>query len=190
MDEVVLATRNKGKLREFKNILPFINILDLDDIGYEEEIIENGRTFEENAKIKAQTLAKRTNMPVLADDSGLEVDALNGAPGIYSARYAKNGHDDEANNQLLIKNLKGKTNRTARYVCAICLYYPDDRFYVVRGTCEGEILKEAKGQEGFGYDPYFYSTELKKCFGEIPLEEKNKVSHRFRAIQKIKEFLK
>ncbi len=189
MDTIVLATRNKGKLKEFKKILDPIQILDLEAIGDQEEIIESGTTFYENAKIKAKRIAKKYGIPALADDSGLEVDALHGAPGIYSARYAGVEQDEEANNQLLIQNLKGIKNRKARYICVICLYYPDDTFHIVEGICEGEILETAKGNEGFGYDPYFYSTELEKGFGEISIEEKNKVSHRFKAIQKIKEYL-
>ncbi len=184
MKTVVLATNNSGKLREFQKLLSGFNLLSLKDIGYAKEIVEDGKTFEENALIKAKTIALETKHIVIADDSGLEVEALNGAPGIYSARYA-NGHDDEANNSLLLQNLQGIENRKARYVCAICVYYPNGTYQMVRDTCEGEIIEDRRGENGFGYDPYFYIPNLKKTFAEISLEEKNKISHRAKAIKKV-----
>lgn len=186
MKTMVLATNNLGKLREFQSLLPEWKLVSLKDIGYTKEIIEDGKTFEENALIKAKTIAIETNCTVIADDSGLEVEALGGAPGIFSARYA-NGHDDEENNALLLKNLKGVENRRARYVCALCVYHPDGSYHILRDTCEGEIIDERRGENGFGYDPYFYIPNLGHTFAEISLEEKNKISHRAKALRRMKE---
>lgn len=187
MKTIVLATNNQGKIREFKSLFQNCNILSLKDINYQDEIVEDGNSFTENAIIKAKAIAKKYNVITIADDSGLEVKALDGAPGIYSARYAGIGHDDKANNELLIKNLKGKKNRNARYVCAICLYYPNDQYITVLETCEGVIIDEPKGENGFGYDSHFYVEEYGKTFAEITLEEKNKISHRAKALRSLKE---
>ena len=160
--ELILASRNKKKIKEMETILathfPDVRILSLDDVGYVGDIEENGTTYEENALIKARTakIASGNRIAAIADDSGLSVDALNGEPGVYSARYAGGHGDDAANNALLLKNLDDvpATERTARFVCCIALVFPDGREMTVRGETEGIIINEAKGEGGFGYDPY------------------------------------
>ena len=136
----------------------------------------------------ARTISKELNCVAISDDSGLEVEALNNAPGIYSARYAGT-HNDNDNNKLLIKNLSGIENRKARYVCAICIYYPDGKYLITKGTVNGLIIDEPRGMNGFGYDPYFYIEEFKQTFAEVELEKKNTISHRANAIRKIKELI-
>ena len=186
MKTIVLATNNMGKLREVRSMFDNVEIFSLRDINYTKDIEETGQTFAENALIKAKTIAEEFNITVIADDSGLEVDALNGEPGIYSARYA-GGHNDEDNNRLLIKNLQGIDNRKARYICAICVYKPNGEYKIFEANCEGEIIDNPRGTNGFGYDPYFYVKELSKTFAEVSLEEKNKLSHRAKALRMVKE---
>ncbi len=196
MIEFVFASRNAHKAREIADILSRqlsfeFRILTLDDIGYEDEIIEDGSTFEENALIKARAAYERSGIPSFADDSGLEVDSLGGAPGIYSARYASTDGfdaDDEDNNDLLLKNLEGRTDRSARFVSAVGFIDCSGEL-TLRGTVEGEILHERQGNGGFGYDPLFYCTEKECCFGLLPAEEKNKISHRARAFEALAEIL-
>ncbi len=196
--ELILASRNKKKIREVEAILaghfPGVHILSLDDIGFEGDIEENGSTYEENALIKARTAmaASGNRIAAIADDSGLSVDALDGAPGVYSARYAGGHGDDAANNALLLKNLAHLPveQRTARFVCCIALVYPDGREMTVRGETEGLIIDDARGDGGFGYDPYFYYQPFGKTFSELTAEEKNAISHRGKAIAKLAEFLK
>ena len=185
---IVVATNNQGKLKEFRSIFVNHEVLGLKDLNYQKEIIEEGNTFEENALKKAKQVSKDLNTIAIADDSGLEVEALNNEPGIYSARYSKE-QTDEANNKLLIKNLKNKENRNAQYVCAICIYYPNDEYLIVKDTCKGKIIDEPHGTNGFGYDPYFYSYDCNKTFAEITLEEKNKYSHRAKALRKLGEMI-
>jgi len=188
--KVVIATNNKNKVKEFKSILNNENIefLTLNEIGYHKEIIEDGNSFEENSLIKARQVSKDLGCIAIADDSGLEVYALNMAPGIFSARYSKSGLDED-NNNLLIKNLKGIKDRRARYVCAITIAYPDGKILSQTEYCYGLIIDEKRGNNGFGYDPYFYFEDLDKTFAEISLEEKNKYSHRAKALRKIKELI-
>ena len=196
--DMILASRNKKKIKELNAILsasiPDIRILSLDDIGFEGDIEEDGTTFEENALIKARSAMAAANhrYPAVADDSGLSVDALDGAPGVYSARYAGGHGDDAANNALLLKNLADTPaeERTARFVCCIALVYPDGREITVRGETEGLIIDEARGEGGFGYDPYFYYAPFGKTFSELSAEEKNAISHRGKAIAKLAEQLK
>ena len=196
--ELILASRNQKKIKEMETILathfPGVRILSLDDIGFEGDIEENGTTYEENALIKARTAveAGKHRYPAIADDSGLSVDALDGAPGVYSARYAGGHGDDAANNALLLKNLSHLpvSERTARFVCCIALVYPDGREMTVRGETEGLIVDEARGNGGFGYDPYFYYQPFGKTFSELTAEEKNTISHRGKAIAKLAEILK
>ena len=196
--ELILASRNKKKIKEMETILathfPGIHILSLDDVGFEGDIEENGTTYEDNALIKARTAVEAGNhqYPAIADDSGLSVDALDGAPGVYSARYAGGHGDDAANNALLLKNLAHLpvSERTARFVCCIALVYPDGRELTVRGETEGLIIDEARGEGGFGYDPYFYYSPFGKTFSELSAEEKNAISHRGKAIAKLAEQLK
>ena len=194
--KIVLASRNKKKKAELQTLLSQyiegIEILSLDDVGIYGEIEEDGVTFEENALIKAKAAAESGYIGV-GDDSGLEVDALGGAPGVYSARYAGEHGDDEANNDLLLKNLEDKDDRSARFVCCIACVFPEKYGYepiVVRGYVEGEILKERHGDGGFGYDPLFYFPEFNKTLAEVTAEEKNKVSHRGNAIAAFAEKLK
>ena len=196
--ELILASRNKKKIREVEAILathfPNVRILSLDDVGYVGDIEENGTTYEENALTKARTAVEAGNhrYAAIADDSGLSVDALDGAPGVYSARYAGGHGDDAANNALLLKNLSHlpESERTARFVCCIALVYPDGRELTVRGETEGLIIDEARGEGGFGYDPYFYYPPFGKTFSELSAEEKNAISHRGKAIAKLAEVLK
>ena len=196
--ELILASRNKKKIKEVEAILathfPGVRILSLDDVGYVGDIEENGTTYEENSLIKARTAVEAGNhrYAAIADDSGLSVDALDGAPGVYSARYAGGHGDDAANNALLLKNLAHlpEAERTARFVCCIALVYPDGREMTVRGETEGLIINEARGNGGFGYDPYFYYKPFGKTFSELSAEEKNAISHRGKAIAKLAEILK
>ena len=190
MNKIVVATNNSHKLKEIKEILKGYEILSLKDIDFNDEIVEDGNSFEENSLIKARTVhnylkSKNLDYIVLADDSGLCCDALNGEPGIYSARYAGE-HDDKANRKKLIKELEGK-DKTAYFNYTIVLYYPNDNYKVFEGKTYGIIIDEEKGESGFGYDPIFYSNDLNKTFAEATEEEKNSVSHRGRAI---KEMLK
>lgn len=187
---LVVATGNEHKLQELRGILGGnCALCSMKDVGFFSEIEENGATFEQNAAIKAEVVMKATGLPVLADDSGLAVDALGGAPGVYSARYAGQHGDSEANNDLLLRNLQGQENRKAKFVCAMALAQPGLPTQVVRGECEGVILKERTGKGGFGYDPLFlYQTG--KTFAEMDEAEKNQVSHRAMAAKKLAELLK
>ena len=189
--KILLATRNKNKAREVARILSEyrdklgeVELLTLDDVGITEDVEENGSTFEENAMIKAKAGAA-IGLVTLADDSGIEVDALGGAPGIYSARFAGGHGDDAANNALLLEKLADvpREKRTARYAVAIACVLPDGSTFTVRGPTEGLILNEYDGEGGFGYDPLFWSLDLKKSFGRATPDEKNAVSHRGRAVR-------
>ena len=193
--KIVLASRNKKKKAELQTLLSQyienIEILSLDEVGILGEIEEDGVTFEDNALIKARVAAESGYIGV-GDDSGLEVDALDGAPGVYSARYAGEHGDDEANNALLLKNLEDKTDRSARFVCCIACVFPEKYGFepiVVRGYVEGEILHEKQGDGGFGYDPLFYFPQFGKTLAEVTPEEKNSVSHRGNAIKAFAERL-
>ena len=191
IEKMIFATGNEGKMREVRMILGDLGaeILSLKEAGIQAEAEENGTTFEENAVIKAKEIMEKTGALVLADDSGLEVDALNGEPGIYSARYM--GHETSYHIKNLIERLEGKTGeeRSARFVCAIAACFPDGRVLTTRGTMEGQIGYEEKGENGFGYDPIFYLPEYQCYSGELPLEEKNKLSHRGKALRLMKEQL-
>ncbi len=192
MKKIVLASNNKHKIKEFKEMLG-VEILTLNDIGYLEEIEETGTTFLENALIKASTISaylklKGLDYDVLADDSGTCCESLNGAPGIYSARYA-GGHDNaKANRCKLIEDLKGKDNK-AYFNCTIVLYHIDGTYEYKEGRTYGRIIDEERGDTSFGYDCIFLSEDLGKTFGETSSEEKNSVSHRARALEQIKELL-
>lgn len=188
---VVLASNNAHKITELKAMLgEGIRVLSMREAGFEDDIEENGKTFEENARIKAQTVAKATGYAALADDSGLSVDALNGAPGVYSARYAGEHGNDKKNNALLIQNLSAvKKPWTARFVCAMALCLPSGLTLEKRGECLGEIIEEARGEGGFGYDPHFlYKTG--ETFSEMSAEDKNRVSHRAMAMQAMLPLIK
>ena len=194
MKKIIFATGNGGKMREVRMILQDlgVEILSLKEAGIAADVEENGTTFEENAVIKATEIMKMCGEIVLADDSGLEVDALNKEPGIYSARYM--GHDTSYHikNKSLIDRLEGKSGeeRNARFVCVIAAALPDGRVFTTRGTMEGQIGYEERGENGFGYDPIFYLPEYGCYSAELPLEEKNKLSHRGKALRLMKEKLK
>jgi len=190
---VFIATRNQGKLKEFAAFFADWGwaVKSLADFTDMPEIVENGRTFEENARIKADALYEWTKLPVLADDSGLEVDALGGEPGVYSARYAGEGATDDANNAKLLAALQGvpEERRQARFRCVLVLKLDQNRQLVAEGTCEGIILKEPRGAGGFGYDPLFYIPSLGKTMAELSPEEKNRISHRGTALRNLAEQL-
>jgi XTP/dITP diphosphohydrolase len=183
---LLIATRNPGKLKEIRAIfdLPFVKLLSLDDVGEMPEVIEDRNTFEANAVKKAVTLALASGMWTLADDSGLEVDALDGAPGVYSARYAGEPADHAANNRKLLAELTGKPDRAARFRCVIALANPRGRSQFVEGACEGTIAEALCGDHGFGYDPLFIPKGYDKTFGELDADVKNRISHRAVALAK------
>ena len=196
--QFVLASRNQKKIREMRDILARyidgIEILSLDDIGFYREIVEDGSTFEENSKIKAETVA-RLGYAAIADDSGLCVDALDGAPGVYSARYSGEDADDQKNNKKLLLALDGVPDemRGARFVAVITCVFPDGRTVSARGEVQGRILTEEHGADGFGYDPLFYYEPYGKTFAEMSSAEKNEISHRGAALRefavRLSEFL-
>lgn len=193
MRRLIFATGNEHKMIEIREILGElpVEILSMKEAGIKADIVENGNTFEENALIKAKEVCKLAGEMVLADDSGLEIDYLNGEPGIYSARYMGEDTSYRIKNQNLIDRLEGVPDekRTARFVCAIAAAFPDGRSFVVRGTIEGIIGYEERGTNGFGYDPIFYLPERGVSTAEIPPEEKNSISHRGNALRKMKELL-
>lgn len=191
---IIFATGNEGKMREVRMIMEDLNIevFSMKEAGVTVDVEENGSTFEENAVIKATEISRLTGEVVLADDSGLEVDALNKEPGIHSARYMGYDTSYHIKNQSLIDRLEGKEGeeRSARFVCAIAAAFPDGRVITTRATMEGQIGYEEKGENGFGYDPVFYLPEYQCYSAELPLEEKNKLSHRGKALELMKEELK
>lgn len=186
--KVLLATQNLGKVRELQGLLQGeeIEVISLRDIANWEEVEETGETFAENAALKARAAAECTGLVSLADDSGLEVDALHGAPGVYSARYAGEPKDDERNNEKLLKELKGvaEEERTGRFRCALVIATPKGEEYLTEGTVEGQILGERRGDGGFGYDPLFFLPDFNRTMAELNVHEKNKVSHRAQAFEK------
>lgn len=191
MKSIILASNNKDKVKEVKEILKGYDIISMKEAGIDVDIEENGTTFEENALIKARAIMKLTGQITMADDSGLEIDYLNKAPGVYSARFM--GHDTsyDIKNKALIQKLEGvkESDRSGRFVCAIAVCFPDGREIVKRGTMEGLIAEEINGDNGFGYDPIVYLPEYGKTSGELAPEEKNKISHRGKALALIKEEL-
>ena len=187
--KIVVASGNVYKLREIAEIFPQFEVVSQKQMGFDVDVEETGETFEENALIKARAAAQAIGCPALADDSGLCVEALGGAPGVYSARYSGGHGNDEENRKLLLKNLQGESNRRAYFKSAVAFVYPDGKEIVVEGKTHGEILLEEKGTGGFGYDCLFFSDDLKKSFGEATAEEKNAVSHRFRALTALLEKL-
>jgi len=192
--KVVLATRNRGKLRE---IVPLVaglelELLTIDEVAPDAELREDGVTFVENALAKARQAARATGLPAIADDSGLEVDALDGVPGVYSARYAGPGADDDSNNAKLLEALRGvpPNQRTARFRCVAVFVDPARELELVRdGACEGEVLEGPRGQDGFGYDPLFFIPTVGRTMAQLPLEEKNRLSHRAAAFRALAEAL-
>ena len=193
MDKIVFATTNEGKVKEIKEILAGfpIEVVSMKEMNITADIEENGATFEENSLIKAREVSKLTGLPAMADDSGLEVDYLNGEPGIYSARYLGRDTDYNYKNNYIIEKLKNAKDeeRSARFVCAISLVLPDGREFIKKGVMEGRIAYEIKGENGFGYDPVFYLPEYGMTSAELSGEEKNKISHRGKALGAMKELI-
>lgn len=188
MKELILASNNAHKVEEIKSILDDYKILTLKDIGYYEDIIEDGTTFEENALIKARTIAKYSGKAVIADDSGLSVALLDGRPGVYSARYSEE-KTDEKNIEKVLEELNGEKSK-AKFVSVIALVRPDGSEITFRGECHGEIIFEKRGSNGFGYDPIFYVPSLEKTFAELTPEQKNSISHRKESLEKFSKYLK
>lgn len=187
--KLVFATHNKNKFKEVKALMPkYIELVSLDDIGCNEDIPETADTIEGNAKIKANYVRENFNLNCFADDTGLEVKSLNNEPGVYSARYAGAGNDSQANMEKLLKNLKDKEDRSARFKTAIALSLEDSEI-IFLGICEGEITTALSGDSGFGYDPIFKPNGFDKTFAEMTLSQKGKIGHRGKAIKKLIEHL-
>ena len=190
--KIFLATKNTGKINEFKRLvdgknIEVLSILDSEDIP---EVEEDGETFEENSQKKAVEIAKYLNMCTISDDSGLCVNYLDGAPGVYSARYSGENADDSKNMDKLLKDLEGVNERAAKFVSVVSLARPDGSVYSYRGEADGEIMHERHGTNGFGYDPIFYVPEFGCTTAELSEEQKNAVSHRGKALEKMREILK
>ncbi len=195
--QILIATGNAHKLRELSRVLPAV-LPSGEKIEYKSLADfhltlpeETGTTLEENARLKAVYAAKQSGLPALSDDTGLEVDCLGGAPGVHTARYAGDACDTQANNQKLLRALRGvpMNKRAARFVTVACLAWPDGKIQLFEGVCAGHIALDYHGTHGFGYDPIFVVDELGKCFAELTADEKNAVSHRGRAFRKVKAFL-
>ncbi|MDU5108300.1 MULTISPECIES: XTP/dITP diphosphatase [unclassified Clostridium] len=199
MKKLIIASNNSGKIKEIKRILRDIDIdvLSLKDIGLNIDVEEDGLTFEENAKKKSTEIYKElikkgeSNFIIMSDDSGLEVEYLNGEPGVFSARYAGEHGNDKKNNEKLLLNLEGVDykNRKARFVCQLAIINDKNEYRGIKGTVEGYILENEKGNGGFGYDPLFFYEPLNKSFAELTIEEKNKISHRGNALQKARKII-
>lgn len=193
MSKLIIATKNAGKVAEIKAIFAglFDDILSLRDAGIDADVVEDGDTFLANAAKKAVQISRIADCPVLADDSGICVDGLGGAPGVYSARFSEEG-TDEANNKKIVEMTKGFTPEQLKchYTCAIVLAKGGDVMYSCEGECHGTLLSEERGSGGFGYDPLFYLPEYGRTFGEIPADIKNKISHRARALETMRQMIK
>jgi XTP/dITP diphosphohydrolase len=188
MQELVIASNNRGKIGEIRAMVEDIDLLSLNDIGFTGDIPEPYDTFEENALAKASAIHKFSGKNVFADDSGMCVNALDGLPGVDSAHYSGD-RDDEKNLQLVLTNLLGSNDRSAFYKAVICLIWNEETYFF-DGVCEGTIIGEKRGTGGFGYDPIFVPTGYDQSFGELPLDIKNQISHRAKAVRKMVEFLK
>lgn len=192
-EKIIFATGNQGKMKEIKEIMSNVSdrLFSLKECGIDVEIDENGTTFEENAIIKAKTICELTGQMVMADDSGLEVDYMDGAPGVYSARYLGEDTPYSVKNATIIDNLKDAVGdeRSARFVCVIATAFPDGRVITAKGTIEGLIGYEEKGDNGFGYDPIFFVPEYNMTTAQMDSEQKNKISHRGKALLLMKEKL-
>lgn len=190
--KLVLASKNPKKLLELQAILSAqgIEVVLESQVGIDVDVEETGTTFEENAFLKAHAVMEASGLPAVADDSGLCVDALNGAPGVYSARYGGPGLDDVGRYRLLLENMRGQLDRRCRFVSAICCCFPNGDRVEARGECPGTLAYAPKGSDGFGYDPIFFLPERKKTFAELTAEEKNAISHRGRALEAFGEKLK
>ncbi|EKN65017.1 nucleoside-triphosphatase [Neobacillus bataviensis LMG 21833] len=189
MKEVIIATKNPGKAREFEHIFANrgIHVQTLLDYPEIPDVEETGTTFEENAILKAEAVSKKLHKMVIGDDSGLMVDALDGRPGIYSARYAGEPKNDQNNTDKVLSELQGvpESERSARFYCALAVSIPGQETVTVSGTCEGQILEESRGSNGFGYDPIFYVPEKGKSMAELSADEKNNISHRANALKQL-----
>ena len=188
MTQLILATHNDHKAKEFRDILPQYSVQTLVDLGHDDEIKETATSLEGNSFIKAETVFKRYGHVVISDDSGLEVDALNGAPGVYSARYAGDPRNDQRNTEKLLDELQGASNRKAQFRTVITLMNTENSFQF-EGIVKGTIAKSPRGEAGFGYDPVFIPEGVQQTFAELAANEKNKISHRANAIEKLLHFL-
>ena len=192
----VLATHNPGKLKEMGDILARfgVEVVGPKDLGITVDVEETGTTFAENAMLKAKAICAAAKLPAIADDSGLCVDALNGGPGVYSARYGGEGLDDKGRYMLLLNSMRGQPTRAAHFACAIACVFPNGDELTAEGRCDGTIAFAPMGEGGFGYDPVFFVPELKKTFGQLTAEEKSAISHRGRAlavfVEKLETYLK
>ena len=192
----VLATHNPGKLKEMGDILARfgVEVVSPKDLGITVDVEETGATFAENAMLKAKAICAAAKLPAIADDSGLCVDALNGGPGVYSARYGGEGLDDNGRYMLLLNSMRGQPTRAAHFACAIACVFPNGDELTAEGRCDGTIAFAPMGEGGFGYDPVFFVPELKKTFGQLTAEEKSAISHRGRAlavfVEKLETYLK
>ena len=192
----VLASHNPGKIREMSAILSRfgVEVVTPRELGITVDVEETGTTFAENAMLKARAICAAASLPAIADDSGLCVDALNGGPGVYSARYGGEGLDDKGRYQLLLANMRGQTSRAAHFACAIACVFPDGHELTAEGQCRGTIAFAPMGEGGFGYDPVFFVPEYRKTFGQLTAEEKDAISHRGKALQifveKLETYLK
>ncbi|MBH9581734.1 XTP/dITP diphosphatase [Staphylococcus felis] len=189
MKDIVIASSNKGKINDFKVIFADYNVIGINELLEDFDVEETGVTFEENARLKSEAAAKVLNKTVIADDSGLEITALNGAPGVYSARYAGIHKSDEDNIDKVLHELNDKTDRDARFVCVISMTTAQGETHTFRGTVEGEITLSRIGENGFGYDPIFYVPEMKKTMAQLTPEEKSEISHRRKAIDQLQTFI-
>ena len=189
--KLVLASKNAHKLVEMRDILSQLGVEVVleSEAGVDVDVEETGATFEENAYLKAHAVMEASGLPAIADDSGLCVDALNGAPGVYSARYGGPGLDDAGRYQLLLENMRGQLDRRCKFVSAICCCFPNGDRVEARGECAGTLAYAPKGEDGFGYDPVFFVPGLKKTFAELSPEEKNAISHRGNALKAFREKL-
>ncbi|UOB19853.1 XTP/dITP diphosphatase [Macrococcus armenti] len=185
MKEIVIATGNKGKINDFKHIFKNHRVIGIKELIEDFDVEETGTTFEANAALKSEHACKLLNKIVISDDSGLEVDALNNEPGVYSARYSGADATDESNLDLVLQQMEGQTDRKARFVCVIAVSIPGEVTKTFRGEVEGELLTERRGNNGFGYDPIFYVPSLRKTTAELTGEEKAQISHRGKAIEKL-----
>ncbi|EGQ3947127.1 XTP/dITP diphosphatase [Staphylococcus pseudintermedius] len=189
MADIVIASSNQGKINDFKVIFSEDNVIGINEMIEDFDVEETGTTFEENARLKSEAAAKLLNATVIADDSGLEVAALNGEPGVYSARYAGVQKSDEANIEKVFKGLENEENRAARFVCVISMTTATGETTTFKGTVEGEITLSQIGENGFGYDPIFLIPERQKTMAQLTAEEKSEISHRRKAIDQLKAYI-
>ncbi|HCT0300794.1 TPA: XTP/dITP diphosphatase [Staphylococcus pseudintermedius] len=189
MADIVIASSNQGKINDFKVIFSEDNVIGINEMIEDFDVEETGTTFEENARLKSEAAAKLLNATVIADDSGLEVAALNGEPGVYSARYAGVQKSDEANIEKVLKGLENEENRAARFVCVISMTTATGETTMFKGTVEGEITLSQIGENGFGYDPIFLIPERQKTMAQLTAEEKSEISHRRKAIDQLKAYI-